>query len=273
MSHDCGIWLAVSTAPIEQMRKLHQQAMQQARVEQKFASKPKAWLDWDAVCAARAKAVREYEHAEAEGGEEGSPLRRRLFDATLLTWLTSVPPDRVGVTRQLRLGVTLKPSESGEVGGWDLDLATPDAHKTAAAFGPSRTAVPAATAKLLSAWLSLAGLDTASGASQQPYVFVPSASTATGHSKPIAAKRWTEVVQASFARHAGGVRLAPKDLRSSYVTWLRSASNSDEALRAAARAMRHSTHQQASAAYDKGAAARLSKAAVAQAQKHAARFA
>ena len=145
------------------MRKLHQQAMQQARVEQKFASKPKAWLDWDAVCAARAKAVREYEHAEAEGGEEGSPLRRRLFDATLLTWLTSVPPDRVGVTRQLRLGVTLKPSESGEVGGWDLDLATPDAHKTAAAFGPSRTAVPAATAKLLSAWLSLAGLDTASG--------------------------------------------------------------------------------------------------------------
>ena len=93
------------------MRKLHQQAMQQARVEQKFATKPKAWLDWDAVCAARAKAVREYEHAEAEGGEEGPQLRRRLFDATLLTWLTSVPPDRVGVSRQLRLGVTLKPSE------------------------------------------------------------------------------------------------------------------------------------------------------------------
>ena len=78
---------------------------------------------------------------------------------------------------------------------------------------------------------------------------------------------------ASFARHAGGVRLAPKDLRSSFVTWLRSASNSDEALRAAALAMRHSPHQQASAAYDKDKAARLSAAAVAQAQAHAARFA
>ena len=81
------------------------------------------------------------------------------------------------------------------------------------------------------------------------------------------------MVQAAFARHAGGVRLAPKDLRSSYVTWLRSASNTDEALRAAALAMRHSTHQQASAAYDKDKAARLSKAAVVQAQAHAERFA
>ena len=52
-----------------------------------------------------------------------------------------------------------------------------------------------------------------------------------------------------------------------------SASNTDEALRAAALAMRHSPHQQASSAYDKDKAARLSKAAVAQAQKHAARFA
>ena len=46
----------------------------------------------------------------------------RLFDAALITWLTSVPPDRVGVSRQLRLGVTLKPTSTG---GFDLDLSTP----------------------------------------------------------------------------------------------------------------------------------------------------
>ena len=30
--------------------------------------------------------------------------------AALLTWLTVVPPDRVGVARKLQLGVTLKPT-------------------------------------------------------------------------------------------------------------------------------------------------------------------
>ena len=66
-----------------------------------------------------------------------------MMDAALLTWLTVVPPDRVGVARKLQLGVTLKPGAAGG-GGFELDLSTPDAHKTAALFGPSTTAVPAA---------------------------------------------------------------------------------------------------------------------------------
>ena len=53
-----------------------------------------------------------------------------MMDAALLTWLTVVPPDRVGVARKLQLGVTLKPSAAGG-GGFELDLSTPDAHKTA----------------------------------------------------------------------------------------------------------------------------------------------
>ena len=39
--------------------------------------------------------------------------------AALLTWLTVVPPDRVGVARKLQLGVTLKPSAAG--GGFELE--------------------------------------------------------------------------------------------------------------------------------------------------------
>ena len=31
----------------------------------------------------------------------------------MLTWLTVVPPDRVGVARKLQLGVTLKPTVDG----------------------------------------------------------------------------------------------------------------------------------------------------------------
>ena len=79
------------------------------------------------------------------------------------------------------------------------------------------------------------------------------------------------MVQAAFQRHAG-VALCPKDLRSSYVTFLRSDANSDAVLKSAAFAMRHSTAQQAGPAYDKERSSRLSRAAVEQAQAYAARF-
>jgi hypothetical protein len=151
---------AVSTAPVDATCRAHRQIMQRARLEQKFSAKPKAWLDWSAVLTARARAVREYELHKEE--ESGPGARTRLFDAALPTWLTVVPPDRVGVARKLQLGVTLKPSAAGG-GGFELDLSTPDAHKTAAIFGPSITAVPAAACALLQAWLATAGLTAAAG--------------------------------------------------------------------------------------------------------------
>ena len=71
----------LSTVPVEDMRRIHQQAMQKARVERKFTSKPPAWLDWGQVQAARARAVRQYEHGEGQGSDEEQ--RKRLFDAAL----------------------------------------------------------------------------------------------------------------------------------------------------------------------------------------------
>ena len=198
---------------------------------------------------ARARAVREYELHKEEGGGPGA--RTRLFDAALLTWLTVVPPDRVGVARRLQFGVTLKPTAAG---GFELDLSTPDAHKTAAIFGPSNTPVPAAACALLRAWLDAAGLTTAAAATK-PYVFVlgnpARGGGAVDHAKPPDAPRWTEVVKAVLKRQAG-VAFAPKDLRSSFITFLLSDANSDEALKkAVAHAMRHLTALQASSAYDK----------------------
>ena len=139
-------------------------------------------------------------------------------------------------------------------GGFELDLRTPDAHKTAALFGPSTTPVPAAACALLRAWLAEAGL---AAAAAKPYVFVlgggRGGGAAVDHSKPLGASRWTEAVKAVLKRQAG-VPLAPKDLRSSFITFLLSDANSDEALKkAVAHAMRHSPAQQGSAAYDKEA--------------------
>ena len=59
---------------------------------------------------------------------------------------------------------------------------------------------------------------------------------------------------------------------SAFVTFLRSDAHSDEVLKSAAFAMRHSSKMQGSAAYDKERAERLSKAAVKVATDYAAKF-
>ena len=101
----------------------------------------------------------------------------------------------------------------------------------------------------------------------------PEKGVAPDHSKPLGAPRWTEVVKAVLKRQAG-VAFAPKDLRSSFITFLLSDANSDEALKkAVAHAMRHSPAQQGSAAYDKEGAERTWAAAVRVAGAFAARFA
>ena len=259
-ARDGGAAVAITT-PVEDMRRAHKQVMQQARLESKFASAPKAWLDWSAVQATRARVVRAYE-AGKDDDEDERAQRQRLFDATLLTWLTTVPPDRVGVTRQLQLGVTLKARADG---GFDLDLSQPGLHKTSAVFGPTVTRVPEAACALLTAWLRLTGR----AAAAQPFVFVAAGADAAA---ALGAPQWTKLVKALFKRHTG-VPLAPKDLRSSFVTFLLSAENTDEQLKkAVALAMRHSAEQQAGPAYDKARAERMWAAAVDVVGEHAAKF-
>ena len=255
---------AVSTGPVDAMARAHRQIVQQARLEQKFARKPKAWLDWSQILTARARAVREYDHCEDEDGTGGA---KRLFDATLLVWLTSVPPDRVAVARKLQLGVTLIPTAGG---GFNLDLSTPDAHKTAAIFGPSNSPVPAQACRMLTAWISAAGLNAAS----KPYIFVLARGGHIGsqHTEPFDTKQWTKVVQSVLARHAG-LPVAPKDLRSSFITFMMSEANTNEELKkSVAFAMRHSTQQQAMPAYNKESADHMWATAVQVAGEYAARF-
>ena len=164
------------------------------------------------------------------------------------------------MSRLLRLGDTLKPTATG----FDLELSRPGQHKMSAASGPTITAVPAPTAKLLTAWLDATGR---TGSTEQPHVFVPGADA----SKPLGAPQWTKLVKAVFKAHAG-VPLAPKELRSSFITFLRSGHNSDAALKSAAFAMRHSSTQARGPAYDKERAERLSAAAVQVATDFAAGF-
>jgi hypothetical protein len=68
------------------------------------------------------------------------------------------------------------------------------------------------------------------------------------------------------------VPLAPKELRASFVTFLKSNNHNDATLKAAATAMRHNSTMQRSSAYHKGQNDKTIEAAVRVAEAYAARF-
>ena len=248
----------IDTAQLDQLTALHRQCQQRARREGKFdgctASKLN-WLDWASVQRARVHANNAYD--ECDDDEEGKLARAR--DALVMTLLTHQPPDRVGVARKLQLGGTLKWTFDGYV----LDLSQPDAHKTAGVFGPSKTTMSDAITRRIDAYLDLHKPGLQAG----DYLF----HQARHRSRPLSSSQWTRLVKACFQTHAN-VPFAPKDLRASFVTFLRSNNHSDDTLRAAAHAMRHSSRTQESAAYNKGHSDRLVAAAVRAAEAYAATF-
>ena len=250
----------VDSTAVDQLAALHTQSLQQARQQAVFdlAKPPTNWMDWSEIQHIRCNA----ESALASMGEQASVTQWQKVarDVALLMCLTHQPPDRVGVLRLLKLGDdgTLKRDDRG---GFLLDLSSPGAHKTSATFGPSTTTVPPAIARCLSTHLGLSAVP------EGGYIFAQAGDPFA----PMEPNQWTAMVKATFKRY-GGVALAPKDLRSSFVTFLKTGEHSNETLRAAATAMRHSSKTQGSAAYHKGQSDRLVQAAVDAAATFAARF-
>jgi uncharacterized membrane protein YgcG len=240
---------------VDQLMAIHSQCCAEARIETKFsvAQPPKAWLTWEECQRARMRA--EAALASNESGDADVHLEL-VRECALLKLLTALPPDRVGVYRQLKLGSTLK----ADGGSYKLDLAERNAHKTSEVFGPTRTTVTTAVAARLDALVKLDQLqrgDFLFHASDRQTVLSPCA--------------WTRFVQSTFKKYSG-VALSPKDCRSSFVSWLRSGDHGDAALKAAAIAMHHSSAVAASAHYDKYGSDRTVAAAVKAADDFARRF-
>jgi hypothetical protein len=220
----------VGEKPVEDLKSMHAQALQMARQETalELTKPPKRSLDWADVQRARCRA----EEALAALGDDASPAQRQELtrDVALLMCLTRQAPDRVGVTRLLKLGGTLKRMPAG---GFQLDLSAPGDHKTIGAFGASLTTMSASIAAAIKPHLALSIVPDAG------YVFA----AADNPYEPMQPYQWTRFVQSVFKRYSG-VALAPKDLRSAHVTWLKTDEHDDETLRAAAQAMRHSSKTQ-----------------------------
>ena len=179
--------------------------------------------------------------------------------------------DRVGVWRLLRLGATLKPNGDG----FDLDLSAPGQHKTASVYGPTVTTISPLIVPWLKRYLSCTGLlgfHTSTG--EKPFLFHPHASV----SQPHGSAQWSRIVQASFRRHSiGNVALSPKDLRSSFITFVKDQKDASlvdvpAVLKAASVAMRHTSATQGGAAYDKRVHDRAIHAATSFCERFARRF-
>jgi hypothetical protein len=113
---------------------------------------------------------------------------------------------------QLRLGHTLQRTSNG---GFKIDLSKQrDGHKTSRFYGPFAASLPDALTPILTKYCSALELD---APSEGPYLFHPPQSASDRSLEPSA---WTGWVRRLFKRHHG-TEIAPKTLRSVFITWLR----------------------------------------------------
>ena len=128
--------------------------------------------------------------------------------------------------------------------------------ETSKHYGPYCTALPDALTPLLDRYADMLALEGEGG--DEAYLFGPNHAL----DRPYESAAWSMAVKRAFAKHSpGGREVAPKTLRSSFITWIRSETDCPAVLKAAAHAQKHSEHRQQSESYDAERDTRLVKAA------------
>ena len=242
--------LAMDPNPLTQLINLRGQAEKASKTQQMYDKRVGGWIEWQDVQKARVSATKKLD----EMGRGGAPAAKRNLqrDCCALSLLSLIPPDRVGCIRKLRFGHTLKRKPSG---GWAMDLSKQrDGHKTSRFYGPFAASLPSALTPVLDKYEELFKFEMGG---DEAYLFHPPQS---GFDRPMESSSWSQWVSRLFQRHSG-VAIAPKTLRSIFITWLRSNTDAPEILKAAAHAQKHSEARQASDDYDQQADDRLVKAA------------
>ena len=248
--------LALEPSPLTQLINLRGQAEKASKTQQMYEKRVGGWLEWPDVQKARVTAMSKL--SELPPGESAAK-RALLRDACALSLLSLIPPDSVGCIRKLRLNHTLKRKQGG---GWMMDLSKQrDGHKTSRFYGPFAASLPSELNPILDKYVSALefdGLDEAG-----PYLFHPPHGNSD---RAMESSSWSQWVSRLFKRHAD-VAIAPKTLRSIFITWLRDNTDSPEVLKAAAHAMKHSEQLQASDDYDQQHGIRPSPAPQAHSRK------
>ena len=261
--------------PLAQIVNLRSQAEKASKTQNLYEQRVGGWLEWSDVQKARVTAIGKLNLASTHA--------ERVFahrDAAAMGLLSLIPPDRVGCIRKLRLGHTLKRKE-GDAGGWKMDLSKQrDGHKTSRFYGPFAASLPTELTPILDQYAALLEYEVDGDVA---YLFHPPNGS---NDRPMESSAWTSWVRRLFKRHHGE-EVAPKTLRSVFITWLRDSTSAPEVLKSAAvsleysdstsftsssdqpaiesrsrqHAMKHSEKRQQGSEYDQEADDRLVKAA------------
>ena len=261
--------------PLAQIVNLRSQAEKASKTQNLYEQRVGGWLEWSDVQKARVTAIGKLSLASTHA--------ERVFahrDAAAMGLLSLIPPDRVGCIRKLRLGHTLKRKE-GDAGGWKMDLSKQrDGHKTSRFYGPFAASLPTELTPILDQYAALLEYEVDGDVA---YLFHPPNGS---NDRPMESSAWTSWVRRLFKRHHGE-EVAPKTLRSVFITWLRDSTSAPEVLKSAAvsleysdstsftsssdqpaiesrsrqHAMKHSEKRQQGSEYDQEADDRLVKAA------------
>ena len=196
--------------PLTQLINLRGQAEKASKTQQMFDKRVGGWMEWEDVQKARVTAMNKLE--DVGNGVANAAKRNLMRDAAALSLLSLIPPDRVGCIRKLRFGHTLKRKPGGD---WMMDLSKQrDGHKTSRFYGPFAASLPSALTPVLDKYEELFKYEMGG---DEAYLFHPPQS---GFDRAIESSSWSQWVSRFFQRNAG-VAIAPKTLRSIFITWLR----------------------------------------------------
>ena len=235
--------LGMSPNPLEQLVNLRDQAHGAIKEQNLYtpANVKGGLITWPQAQETRVKVL---------SAVTARPPTATLKEAAMVSLMTLIPPDRVGVIRRLRFQHTLKRRESC----WVVDLSKRgDGHKTSKHYGPFHGELPTTLNGVLDSYRDLLAFEPGGG---EAYMFSPNDCL----DRPLESSAWTAAVKRMFQKHFGQ-EISPKALRSSFITWLRDSTTCPEVLKSAAHAQKHSERRQASDSYDTERDTRLCKAA------------
>jgi integrase len=222
----------LSPNPLEQLVNLRDQAHGAIKEQNLYtpANVKGGWISWPQAQETRVKIV---------SAARAHPPAATLKEASMISLMTLIPPDRVGVIRRLRFQHTLKRRESC----WVVDLSRrSDGHKTSKHYGPFHCELPVSLNDIIDAYRDLLTLEPGGDAA---YLFSPNDCL----DRPLESSAWNAAVKRMFKKHFGQ-EISPKALRSSFITWLRDSTSCPEVLKSAAHAQKHSERRQSSDSYD-----------------------
>ena len=222
--------LALSPNPLEMVCNLRDQANGQIKQENLFEPNlvKGGFISWEDVQRTRLSAVETLNTLP----ESATATQRKtaMQQAALISLMSLIPPDRVGVVRKLRLSHTLVRRESG---GWRIDLTKRGSHKTSKHFGPFSAKLPSQLDEVLDRYTS--ALETEGPGGDEAYLFSPRTAT----DRPLETSAFTMAVKRAFKKHSPAKQeVSPKVLRSSFIVWLRDSTTAPEVLKAAAHAQK-----------------------------------